>query len=183
MNETKISITPETFWKIYSQKLLNAIKKEEYRIAYKSSKAWTSKIKGMVEEIFIEDYKFHSQREFYNIDLIGYETKTDKQQYDWELKIAYEHENDNSWNGELCKLSHIIADLKIISAYYDFSEKEKIEEVLQRYINRIGKKRMFRVPDNNWLFVFGPRGGLDKFPFRAFTINSELQISEILNKN
>jgi len=174
-----ILLEPKSFWEIYSQRIVTALQKEEFQKAYKSSTERTFKMKEITEKIIVEDYKLHSQREYYNIDIIGYTTKSYKKTYDWELKIAYEHENDETWNGELCKLTHIIADLKIISAYFDFTGKQKIEKVLEGHVNRIGKYRMLRVPDNKWLFVFGPRGGWNKAHFRAFTLDSNLKVNEL----
>ncbi|MEN6384180.1 MAG: hypothetical protein ABFD79_03180 [Phycisphaerales bacterium] len=179
MNLKSLSLEPEIFWKLYSKEIINVLQKEENQKAYTSSKEWTSQIKKITEKIITEDYKIHTQREFYNIDIIGYVTNTTKQQYDWELKIAYEHENDKSWNGEICKLTHIIADLKIISAYFNFTGKTKIEEVLQAYINKLGKDRMLRVPENRWLFVFGPKLNSNISPFRAFTLKADLKVQEL----
>ena len=97
------------------------------------------------------------------------------------LKVAYEHENSVTWGSELCKLCYIVADLRILSSYHNFKSDEKIEFLLQEYVNNLGKQRIMRVPDSRWLFVFGPRGQCEAKLFRAFTLDSEMNVQEIQN--
>ena len=188
--ETK-SLTPERFWELYSEKL----NKNATYTDYKDNKKWTKVVISIAKKVITDmskdipdDGEFKVNSEYFHIDLIGYTTKwseekqknREKQQHDWKLKVAYEHENDtNTWHDELCKLSHIVADLRVISSYYDFRKEKKIEELLQDRIKKLGMWRIHRVPNSQWLFVFGPRCVCEEEAFRAFTIDSELKVVEI----
>ena len=188
-----ITPTPRTFWRHYAETLKERGNPGAYE-AYKGSSSWTKEILPVAECTlarmgFIERAAGLSspqyQREYFKIDLIGYTTSlrtgdTDKQ-YDWELKIAYEHENQDDWDGELCKLCHVVADLRVISAYYEFGKGECIEHVLERKLRILGMYRLHRVPNSYWLFVFGPgRSAIEEgYCFRAFTIDSQLQVIDI----
>lgn len=193
MTEETKSLTPERFWQLYADKLNERGKQAELK-EYKNNKQWTKTIMEVAEGVIrnmLSDLPDDGQRkvdsEYFNIDLIGYTTKWfeplqkgEKKQHDWKLKIAYEHENSaNTWHDELCKLSHIVADLRVVSSYYDSKKKKKIEELLQDMINKLGIWRIHRVPNSHWLFVFGPCWECKEEPFRAFTINSELKVVEI----
>lgn len=192
--ETK-SLTPERFWELYADKLNEEGEKPETHKAYQDNTMWTKIIVDDIAKKVISDMlgdipddgDSDVDSEYFKIDLIGYTTKWSeprrkggKKQHDWKLKIAYEHENDAyTWHDELCKLCHIVADLRVISSYYDFSKKKKIEELLQDMINKLGMWRIHRVPNSHWLFVFGPWWVCKEKPFRAFTIDSELKVVEI----
>ena len=183
------SLTPTMFWELYSEKLNEA---GTYQ-AYQHSSEWSPVVIEMAKKVIVDmlgdipdegDCKVDS--EYFRIDLIGYTTKWEqkrkgeKKQHDWKLKIAYEHENDaNKWDDELCKLCHIVADLRVVSSCYDFRKKKKIEELLQDMINKLDMWRIHRVPNSHWLFVFGPCWVCKEKPFRAFTIDSELKVVEI----
>lgn len=192
MTEEAKSLTPERFWVLYADKLNKKGEQAETLKEYKDNKKWTKTIMKVTEGVvrdMLSDLPDDGQREvdseYFNIDLIGYTTKWfeqkrgEKKQHDWKLKIAYEHENADTWHDELCKLSHIVADLRVISTYYDFEKKEKIEKLLQDMINKLGMWRIHRVPNSHWLFVFGPCWKCKEKPFRAFTIDSELKVVEI----
>ena len=98
--------------------------------------------------------------------------------------MAYEHENDDTWWEELCKLCYVAADLRVISSYYKIGSAERsaeqtIEDKLRGYLERLGKEKIFRVPNGQWLFVFGQRLDCADKPFMAFTIDEELSISRV----
>ncbi len=187
------SLTPERFWQLYADKLNERSKDAETYKAYQDSTKWTELIMKVAEGVIRDmlgdlpdDGQPKVDSTLFNIDLNGYTTKWfeprqkgEKRQHDWKLKIAYEHENTDTWHDELCKLCHIVADLRVISSYYDFGKKKKIEELLQDMINKLGIWRMHRVPNSRWLFVFGPCRVCEEKPFRAFTIDSELKVVEI----
>ena len=151
------SLTPETFWELYSDKL----NKNATYTDYKDNKKWTKVVVGIAKEVIRDMLKdipddgvSDVDSEYFNIDLIGYTTRwfeqKRKRQHDWKLKIAYEHENNvNTWHDELCKLCYIVADLRVISSYYDFRKKKKIEELLQGMINKLGVWRIHRVPNSH----------------------------------
>jgi len=190
MAEKIKSLTPETFWELYSEKL----NKNATYTDYKDNKKWTKAVIRIAKKVIRDmlrdipdEGKIEVKSENFNIDLIGYTTKWfeqrrkgEKKQHDWKLKIAYEHENNvNTWHDELCKLCYVVADLRVISSYYDFRKKKKIEELLQDMVNKLGMWRIHRVPNSHWLFVFGPCLVCKEKPFRAFTIDSELNVVEI----
>ncbi|MBW8039326.1 MAG: hypothetical protein FVQ85_04945 [Planctomycetes bacterium] len=181
-------LTPENFWQLYSEKL----NKNGTYTDYKDNKKWTKVVLPIAKDVIsnvLNVPNFEVDLEGFRIDIIGYTTKwpeemkkekKEERQHDWELKIAYEHENDPAeWDYELCNLCHIVADLRVISSYYDFRKEKKIEELLQDMINKLGMWRIHRVPNSHWLFVFGPLWVCKEKPFRAFTIDSELQVVEI----
>jgi len=126
--------------------------------------------------------KLKTQMEYYKIDLIGYRRENQDVDCNWWLDVAYEHENRDTWNDELCKLCYVAADLRVVSSYHDFSrEKEPVEKKLKGYLDRLGKEKILRVPDSKWLFVFGPRlvCADAQQPFKAFTIDKKLTVIPI----
>lgn len=122
-----------------------------------------------------------TSKEYYRVDLVGYRREEPEVEGNWWLDVAYEHENADTWWGELCKLCYVAADLRVISSYYklgraDKSAEETIEDKLRGYLGQLGKEKIFRIPNSQWLFVFGPRLVCAAEPFRAFTIDDELSI-------
>lgn len=193
MAEENLSITPERFWELYAGELNEEGKKPETLKAYRDKTTWTKKVKKIAESAitkmldlpyFTEHSDIKVDSEYFRIDVIGYTTKWNKQetkdrQHDWELKIAYEHENDDkSWHDELCKLCHIVADLRVIHSYHDLKKKNEIEKLLQNKVKRL-RMRMKRVPNSSWLFIFGPLCKPFDSPFEAFTVDSELNVVNI----
>jgi len=189
MTEERKSLTPERFWELYADKLDEAGKDPKTHEDYQDRTKWTRRVMDIAQEVLVEEgcLRLKASREYFNIDLIGYTTKwseekqknREKQQHDWELKVAYEHENSDKWDDELCKLCHVVADLRVISSYYGFSKEEQIEDLLQQRVKKLGMWRIHRVPNSQWLFVFGPCCVCEEEPFRAFTIDSELKVVEI----
>ncbi len=104
-----------------------------------------------IRTVVINDLKLKAQTEYLRIDAIGYESKA---LFDWTLRIAFEHENRDTWPDELCKLAHVAADLLVIVSYTRHDES-MIKEKLQEEVDK-RKDRMDRVRDSKWLFVFGP---------------------------
>ncbi len=177
----------QRFWNIYSKKLQNYADNNPQEIykAYQGIGSWTHKIMPMAKSA-IEEFlnsnnventlDVHVDSEYFRIDLIGY-IKNKKS--DWELKVAYEHENSDTWGSEFCKLCHIVADLRVIASYYD--NDSKIKCVLEKKVHDLGLWRIHRVPNSSWLFIFGPRCKCQDKPFKAFTIDSQLNVIELEN--
>lgn len=182
---SKILISPEAFWQVYSAKL-NEIKYNAYS-DYRGDGSWTPRAIGAAKAA-CKEFGLDTSEEYYRVDLIGWtqqRDKTDKNTlYKWQLNIAYEHENSKRWDDELCKLCYVAADLRVISAYYDFTKKETIIENLSKHLENLGKEKIFRVQDSKWLFVFGPRliniDESKEHQFKAFTIDKELSIVQIM---
>jgi len=166
-------LEPESFWQKYSSQL----NKAENLDAYKNNSEWTTEVMLVAEET-CKKFKIETSREYYRVDLIGWRREEPDVTDNWWLDIAYEHENDETWHSELCKLCYVAADLRVISSYHDFS-KEPVEKKLKGYLDRLGKEKILRVPDSKWLFVFGPRSGCAEQPFRAFTIDEKLTVIPI----
>ena len=194
MTEEIKSLTPERFWELYADKLDEAGKDPKTHEDYQDKTKWTETImevaKGVIYDMLRDlpnDGQPEVDQESFRIDLVGYTTKwpeemkkkKEERQHDWGLKVAYEHENSDEWDDELCKLCHVVADLRVISSYYDFSKEEQIEDLLQQRVKKLGMWRIHRVPNSQWLFVFGPCCVCEEEPFRAFTIDSELKVVEI----
>lgn len=184
-------LNPKIFWQKYALALNEAGTQAGTRTAYRSSKAWTAHVMKISEKVWtdisysndslksLSKSQIEKSREYFRVDLIGYTTEWDKtkpdQQHEWDLRLAYEHENSDRWDDELCKLCHIVADLRVISSYYDFEKPEPIEEILQKRVDYLNREmnRINRVPGCQWLFIFGPRCKSWDRPFRAFTLEPD----------
>jgi len=177
---------PQGFWERYKQELFDL--KLSQRL-WRSDSLWTAitrdAAKNIIEKQELETTEDVSpndaeprmlvaQTEYFRVDVIGYERIED---CDWRLRIAFEHENGlGRWKQELCKLTHVVADLRVLVAYHDFGDEklEPVEEILKKSILKMEKysNRMTRVPDSRWLFIFGPRRKTSRpDPFRAFTLD------------
>lgn len=166
-------VEPESFWQEYSARLNQAGNWN----AYQNSPTWTPEVMRVAEET-CKEFGLKTSREDYRVDLIGWRREEPDVTDNWWLDIAYEHENDDTWYRELCKLCYVAADLRVISSYHDFS-KEPIEKKLKGYLDRLGEEKILRVPDSKWLFVFGPRLVCAEQPFKAFTIDEKLTVIPI----
>lgn len=170
---------PESFWQVYSSELNHARNWD----AYQNDTDWTKAVMCVADQT-CKKLGLETSREYYMIDLIGWRREKPKEKCNWWLDVAYEHENLNTWNDELCKLCYIAADLRVVSSYYRLhNSKGKIEEPIEKklkgYLDRLGKEKILRVPDGKWLFVFGPRLVCADQSFRAFTIDEKLTIIPI----
>lgn len=126
-------VEPESFWQVYSAKL-NLARNWD---AYKNNPTWTKVVRCAAEET-CKEFGLKTQKEYYRIDLIGYRREKPDEECNWWLDVVYEHENKDTWYGELCKLCYVAADLRVISSYYKFHNakgkaKESIEKKLKGY--------------------------------------------------
>ena len=173
-------VSAERFWEVYSVKL----NEHGNLVDYKNDASWTSIIIKKVAKETCKELGFESSTEYYRVDLIGYRWDKPKVEGNWWLDVAYEHENKDTWWSELCKLCYVAADLRVISSYYklggaEISAEQIIENKLRGYLERLGKEKIFRVPNSQWLFVFGPRLDCADQPFMSFTIDNELNINPV----
>lgn len=168
-------VEPENFWQEYSASLNHAGNWD----AYQNDTDWTKAVMCVADKT-CKKFVLETSKEYYRIDLIGYRREEPNVDCNWWLDVAYEHENRDSWYGELCKLCYVAADLRVVSSYHDFS-KEPVEKKLKDYLDRLGEEKILRVPDSKWLFVFGPRlvCADAKQPFKAFTIDEKLTVIPI----
>ena len=159
-----IVITPAEFWKAYKAELLKRASAEAKK-AYHSDFDWTPYAMNAAASA-MGSLGLKTQSEYFRLDAIGYESH---KKHDWTLRVAFEHENRDHWTDELCKLCHIVADLRVLVSYWDFkNSREKVEARVENCL-KIIESRIARNP-GKWLFIFGPRCrsfGMD-FPFVAF---------------
>ena len=142
-------ISPEPFAREY----LAAIGRAASWIDYQHDIDWTPTAIEAGESA-CTNLKLRPSREYLRLDVMGYWRRGRRN--DWDLCVAMEHENRDNWDDELCKLSHVVADLRVIVSYHDFSCANKLVGVIGDRVTRM-KDRMHLVPESEWLFVFGPR--------------------------
>jgi hypothetical protein len=156
-----IITTPLGFWQRYKDEIA---KLNPTLAKYGNKTTWTELALIAASNAIASDQQepirepLTVSREYFRIDVIG-EEKFAKQ-WDWSLRVAFEHENEYAqmqWKQEMCKLAHVVADLRVLAGYYDSSEKE-VESILQDQVNTLRKNRdrITRVPNSQWLFIFGP---------------------------
>jgi len=186
MDPQRLAVTPENFLEKYLKRLKDTANEKTY-IAYQNNKEWTKVAIEIAEKVVKQDLGLQPHREFYKVDLIGYRSEEhteNESEYNWELNVAYEHENDDTWDGELCKLCHLAADLRVIQAYWDFrpgkvNKKGTIEDLLKQRIEYLGSRKIHRVSNTDWLFIFGPRLVAEEYPFVGFTVDADLRVSKV----
>lgn len=110
-----------------------------------------------------------------HLDVMGYEQRQPGIPYDWDLRVAFEHENDpRTWHDELCKLCHIVAGLRVLAGY--FKKGVSIEELLQERIDLMGD----RVLGSEWLFIFGPwDSSKDPIPWAAYVLDQDRRLVKL----
>ena len=174
-------ITPEGFWDAFAMRLASIGDPDAYQ-AYQGNATWTHTAldvgKGCIREM-----GFDVGSEYLHLDLYGWVDleKTSWTDYNWELKIAFEHENGAGWDDELCKLCFVVADLRVLVSYHDTRRdgEYSLQELLTKRLMTLGSARVHRVPDAEWLFIFGPTLGSHSHHFRAWTIDREMKLKEI----
>jgi hypothetical protein len=161
-------LSPQSFWDLYLQELRTC---NSWNVYWTDQKTWTNftlkAAKNACKNLGLDD----TWTEYFKIDLLGVDKNADYM--DWHLRIAYEHENGHEWQAELCKLSHIIADLRVL-VFYDYSNDGDIARYLQEEIVKLNnhENRVIRFyPEIQWLFICGPTKRRPEMPFTAFTIN------------
>jgi hypothetical protein len=145
-------ITPEKFWKAYKAEMLkNANAEARYAYCH-SDMEWTPYAMNAAIKAIEGIPGLKNQREYFRLDAIGYESHG---MHDWTLRIAFEHENRDHWTDELCKLCHVVADLRVLATYWDFKGGKKVETCIEGYLKNL-QSRIKKNP-GQWLFILGPR--------------------------
>lgn len=159
--------TPQQFWNLYREELRKRGSKE----AFESEPRWTALVTGIAKYV-CEKMDLSLHPEYFRVDVIAYDGQGD----DWWIRVAFEHENSPGWRDELCKLAHVVADLRILATFYDNGKEREPRSELQRAVTNLGE-RILRVPDAQWLFIFGPRRSDTETRFFAYTLdrNGQLQ--------
>ena len=166
-------VEPITFWELYRDRL----RALGSWAAYQTSSEWTK----IATEAAIEtcnEFGLVADREYLRVDVMGYHQTRPGTWYDWHLRVAFEHENGDEWNDELCKLAHVVADLRVLVAYHDYRKSDDPLPKLLRVVHRLGE-RLHRVPDSKWLFIFGPRQSTPERRFMAYTLDSSMQLTAL----
>ena len=167
-------LNPANFWVAYR----NALERFGSWAAYKNGRLWTAVAKEAATSVCESQFDLRASYEDMRLDVMGWERQAE---YDWFLRIAYEHENDwRTWRSELCKLAHVVADLCVLSSYY--GKRTPARAALQKAVDPL-KERLLRVPGRQWLFVFGPRSGSPKSPFQAFSLDDKGRVVPLDDAN
>lgn len=162
--------TPVKFWNVYRE----ILRQRGSWQAYQADLTW-SPIAIAAAMDACKEMGFKTQKEYLRLDVIGYETRSP---YDWDLHVAFEHENRDDWRDELCKLTHVVADVCVLVSYHNFNSRHPLTETLQSAVDFVRlAERNRRVLDRQWLFVFGPRCVSADYPFQAFTLDGEGKVA------
>jgi hypothetical protein len=138
-------IRAEDFWQYYKTEL----RKRGSQVAYHSRPAWTRIAKDAAKAT-CESLGLLTSSEYYRLDVLGYDQCKDRH-HDWNARVAFEVENTAHWKDELCKLSHIVADLCVLATYQSH-KRWRSEEALDEYLLILGD-RVCRIADRKWLFA------------------------------
>ena len=129
---------------------------------------------------------YYTQKEYYRIDLIGWEQKKDNDYYEinndfgyqlskhaWNFDIAVEHENDErDWSDEVVKLAYIFCDLRVVIGYFPYIKNEtKKWELQQKYLDAVvGTIKQLNGYDNmnhgQFMIILGDVGGKEEDGFK-----------------
>src|SRR5689334_4236999 len=135
-------ISAQQFWNDYREQL----RADATQAAYALDPTWTPIAKDAAEKVCL----FHglkTSREYFRLDVAGWEYRTGSDYFDWDLRVAFEHENcsikGKDWCDELCKLTHLVADLRVLVGYFKHRRGD-LEITLQDRVTLMGP-RMARV--------------------------------------
>lgn len=117
-----------TFWEKFNKHICH---NPELVAAWNYPKMFTNIIMDTLEHQVLGNSNLKTEREYFRIDLIGYESNASStlltgnlQKYSWNLKVAVEHENDyRLWVDEVVKLAHIVCPLRVVIGYLPKNKK------------------------------------------------------------
>ena len=175
----------------FKEDMIDENGKTYLEIYKKESTAFTKLITKIISQI-IKEKGWHSQTEYFRIDVIGWESdhSTIKDEcarlgmtpHLWDLKIAVEHENNKyDWLDELVKLAHIQCPLKVLIGYASCDERTDIEkEKLALAYTCLSKTKAFDSTANEeFLIILGngsahhkSSGSYDKFDYRGYVLSN-----------
>jgi hypothetical protein len=166
-----IRLTAEEFWPLYRDEVRRRGSVE----ALRSSSVWTKVAINAAKAVCLTA-GLKIGNELY-LDVMGYEQREAGVNFNWDLRVAFEHENTRNWQDELCKLCHVIANLRVLVAY--FPMRECIERQLQEKIDLMGA-RATRAADCQWLFIFGPEDSRrNPVPWVAYTLDPSRRLAKL----
>ena len=153
-DNTKLPITPELFWQVFSERL--AVEwndpAKQLNDAYNSGRSWTSFMTTFLSNL-AEHFGLYAETEYRKVD-VAYFDKGGEDWGEWAMEAAIEIENGVNWTEEIAKLLLFNAGLKVVIAYDDVPEN--ISNVLNRFLE-VRHSRKYLTENESWLFVFGPR--------------------------
>ena len=104
---------------------------------WKNSREFTNHFVNKYIPQIVTEEKDTSEFEYFRIDIISYLDRKDEAQkygynskklkpYLWDLKVAFEHENNKTeWLDEIIKLAHILCPLRIVVCYFEKGEERE----------------------------------------------------------
>ena len=141
---------------------------------------------------------YHTQKEYYRIDLIGWEQKRDTAHYEidndlgyqlnkhaWNFDIAVEHENDEKdWSDEVVKLAYIFCDLRVVVGYFPYMKnKNEKWELQQKHLDAVvGTIKQLNCSQNmnhgEFMIILGDVGkendeGFEKLVYTPYLYNKD----------
>lgn len=165
---------PGVFWREFSTKVTQLGRPEDYQ----RPSVWTS----VIDRAF--DASAHAlgfegksvAKEFYRVDHTLWQL--DDREEEWDLVLAFEHENGPTWTEELMKLAHLSCPLRVLISYHDYSLEPNILVQVQRAVELL-KRRPHRARSGTWLLAFGPVAQEDR-EFSCYVINGSDLTYELL---
>jgi hypothetical protein len=174
------SPTAEAFWPLYRDAIRELILNIDIGLCnrmWSSWKCWSDAIAIPAASVVCGKLGLLSKERLLRLDTAGYQPRVAGMDYNYDIRVAFEHENQvGQWPDELCKLCHVVADLRVLVAYYPGNDASI--ERLQERIDLMGD-RMTRVRASSWLFIWGPSESScprNRNPWIGLTLDSNLQL-------
>lgn len=173
LEDQVLLLTPETFWSQYKAE----IQARGAWSAYQHSKLWTPIAISAAESVCQKSFGLQTAREYFRVDVIGWIGRWNNREYDYDLRVAFEAEDGVFWEDELCKLAHIVSDLRVLLAYQT-SKSRRAEMLLNQHLVR-HKRRVIRDCNCKWLFIFGPHPKNRNDCWAAYSVDELGQIQRL----
>lgn len=160
----------EEFWKrfknLFSEGSQSSVDARKY---WKNPREFTNNFVNEYIPEIIKEENDTTEFEYFRIDIIAYSQRRDEAKaygYDfkklkphlWDLKVAFEHENDKTeWLDEVIKLSHIRCPLRIVVCYFTPGEEraKALEFAAAMLCKKIGKNV---AKNEEFLLIIGSSG-------------------------
>ena len=170
------SLTPENFWSFYKTEIQEA---GSWR-AYQEDGSWTPIAISAAESV-CRKFGFQTCREYLRLDVLAWTGSWTDTDYDWDLRVAFKNENGPSWEDELCKLAHIVSDLRVLVAY-QLWVGQRTKEDLEKYLIR-HRRRVVRDCNCKWLFIWPDPHGNRNGCWAAYTLDESAKCIQLLDES
>ena len=135
----------------FYKEFVSKITWEAYSEAYLHDADFTPRVTKALEDIISSVPNWTSQKEYFRIDVVGWESKWKEvkeiskkaglEPHLWNLKIAIEHENNKQdWTDELIKLMQVRCPLKVVIGYNYYDDRLEREELKLETASQIMRK-------------------------------------------